>query len=504
MGTAVVITRAATGVSAPRVRVEIHTAGGLPSMNIVGLAETAVRESRDRVRSAVANSHFQFPSGRITVNLAPADLPKEGARFDLAIAIGLLAATGQVPVEPLAQTEFLGELGLTGALRPVRAVLPAVLAARDAGHAVILPAHNAPEAGLINGADCHGAEDLAGVAAHLLGEARLPLVAPNDRPATAPPQADIAEVRGQHTAKRALLLCAAGGHNLLMIGPPGTGKTMLAQRLPGLLPPMGEREAIESASIASVASGRFDAACWLQRPFRAPHHSASAIALIGGGSHPRPGEVSLAHNGVLFLDELPEFDRRALESLREPLESGMVTISRAARQASFPARVRLVASMNPCPCGYLGDADRCHCSPDQVRRYRSRVSGPLLDRIDLHVEGPRLATEELLAEPMPPEASTAALREQVLAAVARQLDRGAELNDTLEPAAFSRICRLDADCQALLRHAAQRLGLSARASHRAIRVARTIADLAGSDAIRVEHLGEALTYRRLDRGATAA
>ena len=489
---------------------EVHTASGLPALSIVGLPEMAVRESKDRVRGAVVNGHFQFPAGRVTINLAPADLPKEGGRFDLPIALGILGASSQVRTERLAQHEFVGELALTGALRPVSAVLPAALAARDAGRALVLPRANAEEAALVSGLAILPADHLLEVCDHLNGQTPLaPFDAPDMR-RRRPAYDDLADVRGQEHAKRALEIAAAGAHSLLFIGPPGTGKSMLANRLPGILPELSEDEALQAAAIRSV-SGRepLDPARWRERPFRAPHHTASGVALVGGGSNPRPGEISLAHLGVLFLDELPEFDRRVLEVLREPLESGHIHISRAARQAEFPARFQLVAAMNPCPCGYLGDENgRCRCTAEQVARYRSRISGPLLDRIDMQVEVPRLPAERLAAGPSGPGAlngepagePSSAVRARVETARARQQARAAKPNAALGPPEIERDCKLDAAGRTLLTQVLQRLGLSARAYHRILKVARTIADLADSDAVATTHLSEAVGYRRLDRG----
>jgi magnesium chelatase family protein len=470
-------------------------------MSIVGLPEMAVKESRDRVRGALINGRFQFPAGRVTINLAPADLPKEGGRFDLPIALGVLGASGQVRREALGGLELFGELALSGALRPIAGVLPAALAARRAGRGLIIPIANAEEAALVSDLLIYPAEHLLDVCAHLNGTAMLQ---PFERGTAEPRVADypdLCEVRGQEHGKRALEIAAAGGHSLLFIGPPGTGKSMLAGRLPGILPSMTEDEALEAAAVHSVSGlASFDPQRWRQRPFRSPHHTASGAALVGGGSNPRPGEISLAHQGVLFLDELPEFDRRVLEVLREPMESGHIHISRAARQAEFPARFQLLAAMNPCPCGYLGDPSaRCHCSAEQVARYRARISGPLLDRIDLHVEVPRLPPERLNSPPAGEVECSAAVRARVETARALQVQRAGRPNQALGPRDIDQICTLDDAGRRLMSQALQRLGLSARAYHRVLKVARTIADLAGSDDIRVSHLSEAIGYRRLDR-----
>ncbi|MBZ9566742.1 YifB family Mg chelatase-like AAA ATPase [Modicisalibacter tunisiensis] len=497
MALALVHTRAGLGLEAPEVLVEVHLANGLPGMTLVGLPETAVRESRERVRSALTNAGFDFPTTRrITVNLAPADLPKEGGRFDLPIALGILAASEQIPVASLESVECLGELALDGRLRPVSGVLPAALAARRAERTLLLPEDNADEAALAEGLTVQAAGHLSEVVAHLLGQATLPahtLTAPTPSRA---PLADLAEVRGQHQARRALEVAAAGGHNLLFAGPPGTGKTMLASRLPGILPPLSADEALEVASVRSVC-GLDLLAQWGQRPFRSPHHTASGAALVGGGSRPRPGEISLAHHGVLFLDELPQFDRGVLEVMREPLESGEIHIARASRQRRFPARFQLVAAMNPCPCGHLGDPRQaCVCTPAQIQRYQSRLSGPLLDRIDLQVEVPALPPDQLTRDTR--GESSATVRERVLAARERQLARG-HLNARLPGAALEAACALPEAERVWLAEVLTRLKLSARAYHRVLRVALTLADLAGASRPERPQLMEAIGYRQLDR-----
>lgn len=496
MSLAIVFARAKLGIDAPLVTVEAHLSNGLPSLSIVGLPEAAVKESRERVRSAIINSQFEFPARRITINLAPADLPKEGGRYDLAIALSLLAASGQVPTQDLANYEFMGELALTGELRPTPGALPASLQCSLQQRSLVLPQANASEAALPQQSSIIAANHLLEVTAHLSGQQKLAFYRNHQPTAPKPPNTkDLNEVKGQYQAKRALEIAAAGHHNLLFYGPPGSGKSMLASRLPSILPDLQEQQAMEVAAIRSIASQPFQLETWRQPPYRAPHHTASAVALVGGGSNPKPGEISLAHHGVLFLDELPEYDRRVLEVLREPLEAGYINISRANQQVSFPARFQLIAAMNPCPCGYLGHGRiACRCNSEQVRRYRQKISGPLLDRIDIQIKVPA-NTKEVIESPRQCGESSRLIKTRVERAQAIQLTRQKMLNANLSTQQVEQYCVLSKDNRALMGQAVEKLNLSARAYHRTLKVARTIADLAGEAQITTPHLLEALSLR---------
>lgn len=499
MALAQVFTRAQLGIESPLVSVEVHLSNGLPSLALVGLPETAVKESKERVRSAILNSQFEFPTKRITINLAPADLPKEGGRYDLAIAIGILAASEQIPKEHLSRFEFLGELGLAGKMQSVSGVLPSLLAANKDKRILIAPKANEQEAALCQNSRALMANHLLEVSAHLHRQSPLGKPVASSECLESEAQSDLRDVRGQPQAKRALEIAAAGNHNLLFIGPPGSGKTMLASRLPSILPTMSEQQALEVAAIYSISQTQQN---WIKQwqipPFRAPHHTASGVALVGGGSRPKPGEISLAHSGVLFLDELPEYGRKVLDVLREPLESGHIVISRANNSVTFPAKFQLVAAMNPCPCGYYGDAKgRCHCSREQVKRYQNQASGPLLDRIDLQIGVPPVSPAVL--QELPEGESSFTVRARVLNARDRQLQRQGCVNAQLKSKALEQVCKLKPVEQTWLLSALETLNISARGYHRILSVARSIADLAESDDIEKNHLAEAIGFRSLDR-----
>ena len=499
MSLAIIYSRSADGVVSPQVFVEVHLSNGLPSLSIVGLPETAVKESKERVRGALLNSGFEFPPRRITINLAPADIPKDGGRFDLPIAIGILAASGQVENTNLDSYEFTAELALGGELRPVNGVLPAALQVAKLGRSLVVAKNNAQEACLVEGCNVLAAVDLSSLTAHLNNQQRLLPEKLNRSMAVVDDGLDLADVRGQGQAKRALEIAAAGNHSMLMSGPPGSGKTMLASRLPGILPEMSMQEALDTAAIYSVANCDLDLRHWRRRPMRSPHHTASAVALVGGGSKPKPGEISLAHNGVLFLDELPEFGRHVLEVLREPMESGFISISRASRQAEFPSRFQFLAAMNPCPCGYLGEENgRCRCTEDKIERYRARLSGPLLDRIDLQVELLAVPMEMLLDDQIQTESSQV-VRQRVIHARQQQLDRCGTFNAQLSTRQLDAESAISATAKSCLADAMKKLCLSARSFYRLLRVARTIADMAASEEVLEQHIAEAIRYRSLDR-----
>ncbi len=497
MGLAIIHSRASIGVQAPPVTVEVHISNGMPGFTLVGLPETTVKESRDRVRSAIINSRFEFPAKRITVNLAPADLPKEGGRFDLPIALGILAASDQIARNKLESYEFIGELALSGEMRGVKGVLPAALAANQVERCVVEPHSNGDQAAL-GGVERHkSAQSLLEVCADLCGQQTLSLFQSSPSVQQVSQPRDLQDIIGQQQGKRALEIAAAGNHNLLFLGPPGTGKTMLASRLCDLLPEMSDEEAMETASIASLTQQEINQHNWKLRPFRAPHHSSSMAALVGGGTIPRPGEISLAHNGLLFLDEMPEFERKVLDSLREPLESGEIVISRAQGKTRFPARFQLVGALNPSPTGYY-EGSQARANPQSILRYLSRLSGPLLDRFDMSIEIPALP-KGTLANGGDRGESTAAVRQRVWVARERMVARSGKVNALLQSREIEQYCPLlKADAE-FLESALHRLGLSIRAYHRIIKVARTIADLQGEAQIARPHLAEALGYRAMDR-----
>ncbi len=508
---AMISSRAIVGIDAMPVVVEVHLANGLPSFSTVGMPETAVKESKDRVRGAIINSGFEFPAKRITVNLAPADLPKSGGNFDLPIAIGILIASGQVPGQRVDNTELVGELALDGGLREARGVLPTALACKRAERRLIVPKSNAREAGLVSGIDALAAEHLLSVCSFLAGQSSLSLCSRSngfdegeirEQSKNTIPELDLSDVRGQPLAKRALEVSAAGGHSLIMVGPPGAGKSMLAARLPTILPRLDDRKALETAAIHSIAFGRFEVSEWRKLPFRNPHHSCSPAALVGGGTIPMPGEISKSHNGVLFLDELTEFSRSSIEQLREPLETGEINIARASAAVSFPANFHFISACNPCRCGYWGDGtDRCKCSAASLESYRAKLSGPLIDRIDLHVVLPKVDLKELSGLAVQSERceSSAVVRRRVEACRQFQIDRSGKLNSELSVPELENETKLSSSLNEFLCNACDRLNLSARAYHRILKLSRTLADMDKSAKVARRHLAEAIGFRGLDR-----